>query len=118
MNCDKDSMLPILYGLDVFSTITVAPKPQIEFIKGEPIMNFDILYKELNRTNPMTTPKVEKVIYNNPATIIIFDDGTKSVSKVDAQDTYDKTMGFLLAYVKRFCSHREFKRMIKEYIYD
>ena len=89
-------------------------------------MNFDILYdkmiyNELNRTNSITTPitpKVEKVIYNNPATIIIFDDGTKSVSKVDAQDTYDKTMGFLLAYVKRFCSHREFKRMIKEYIYD
>lgn len=44
--------------------------------------------------------KIEKVIFNNPATIVLFDDGTKSVAKCDGADKYDPFKGYLTALIK------------------
>ena len=45
--------------------------------------------------------KVEKVIFNNPATIIFWSDGTKTVVKCGENDTYDKEKGFFIACAKK-----------------
>lgn len=47
------------------------------------------------------TPK--KVIFNNPATIVIWSDGTKTVVKRQTGDRYNKEAGLALCYVKKFC---------------
>lgn len=44
--------------------------------------------------------KIEKVIFNNPATIVLFDDGTKSVAKCNGADKYDPFKGYLTALIK------------------
>lgn len=45
------------------------------------------------------TPK--KIIFNNPATIVIWSDGSKTVSKCNEEDKYDKVKGFLVCYYKK-----------------
>ena len=47
-----------------------------------------------------TPPKAAKVIFNYPATIVIWEDGTKTVVK--AQDEYfDEEKGFAMAFMKK-----------------
>lgn len=47
------------------------------------------------------TAKPVKVIFNNPATIIIWDDGTKTIVKKQKGDRYDKEKGLALCYMKK-----------------
>ena len=44
---------------------------------------------------------VRKVIYNPPATIVLWEDGTKTVVKCDPRDEYDPKYGFALCYMKK-----------------
>ena len=45
---------------------------------------------------------IVKVMYNNPATIVFWSDGTKSVSKCHGEDKYNPKIGLYLAVLKRF----------------
>ena len=51
-------------------------------------------------------PKIQDVIFHDPATIIYWTDGTKTVVKCQEGDTYDKKMGFLLCVAKKFFGNR------------
>ena len=44
--------------------------------------------------------KIEKVIFNKPATIVLFDDGTKSVAECNGADKYNPFKGYLTALIK------------------
>ena len=46
-------------------------------------------------------PGIKKVIFNNPATIILWVDGTKTVVKAQNGDTFDKEKGLAMAIVKK-----------------
>lgn len=53
-------------------------------------------------SNPIEeTIEPKKVIFNNPATIVIWNDGSKTVSKCNKEDEYDKVKGFLVCYYKK-----------------
>ena len=76
---------------------------------GEPIIKGEI-YKliEEARRGKVTTKRhdwygenIKQVIYADPATIVLWQDGTKTVVKVQDGDTFDPLMGFLLAVCKR-----------------
>lgn len=43
----------------------------------------------------------KKIIFNGPATIVIWDDGTKTVVKQSKNDIYDYEKGFAMCVVKR-----------------
>lgn len=45
--------------------------------------------------------QIKKVVYNNPATIILWKDGSKTVVKCQEGDTYDPETGFVMAYLKK-----------------
>lgn len=45
--------------------------------------------------------KIKKVIFNPPATIILWTDGTKSVVKCQNGEEFDPEKGFALAYLKK-----------------
>lgn len=47
--------------------------------------------------------KPVKVIFNNPATIVLWSDGTKTVVKRQKGDRYNKETGLAMCYVKKFC---------------
>lgn len=59
-------------------------------------------YRSLfNISNSTDDLKVTKVIYHNPATIVFWSDGTKTVVKCGKGDTYDKEKGFYIACAKK-----------------
>ena len=41
------------------------------------------------------------VIFNDPATIVLWEDGTKTVVKCDDKDTYNPTTGLALCFMKK-----------------
>lgn len=46
-------------------------------------------------------PKIKKVIFNNPATIVLWADGDKTVVKCQSGDTFDAEKGLAMAIVKK-----------------
>lgn len=51
-------------------------------------------------------PKAKKVIINDPATVVIWDDGTKTVAKAGDGDEYDARVGLLLCAVRKASNNR------------
>lgn len=46
-------------------------------------------------------PGIEKIIFNYPATIVFFKDGTKEVVKLNDEDVFDARAGVMIALLKR-----------------
>lgn len=64
----------------------------------------------------MPYPGIKKVIFNNPATIILWNDGTKTVVKCNERDTYDPEKGFAMGISKKVLgSYYGFKREMKKW---
>lgn len=62
-------------------------------------------------------PSIDKVIFNEPATIILWDDGSKTVVKCTDGEEYDPATGFAMAYVKKAYGNtgRIFRACQKDY---
>lgn len=50
-------------------------------------------------TNPM--PEVRQVMFNPPATIVYWSDGTKTVARCNEQDTFSEEVGLAMACAKK-----------------
>lgn len=78
--------------------------------------------KELERLiqgSNSTKPAVKNVIFNDPATIIFWTDGTKTVVKCQEGDTYNRETGFVMAYLKKVLGNdntfnKEIERWVPE----
>lgn len=55
----------------------------------------------LNEMYGLGKLKIEKVIFNKPATIVFWSDGTKTVVKAQKKDKYDKEKGLAMAIAKK-----------------
>lgn len=56
------------------------------------------------KTNASVNPfGIDRVIFNGPATIVFWTDGTKTVVKCAEGETYDKKTSILWAYAKKIC---------------
>ena len=65
----------------------------------------------------LKTYDIKRVIFSNPATIIIWKDGTKTIVKCHEGDTYDALKGVALCYMKKVCGskfHKIMKESLKE----
>lgn len=51
--------------------------------------------------NPGCVPQIKDVIFNNPATIVFWADGTKTVVKCQDEDIYDPEKGLAMAISKK-----------------
>lgn len=61
-------------------------------------------------------PNIKKVIFNEPATIVFWDDGTKTVVKAE-DEAFDKEKGLAMAISKKFLGNKgnyynEFKKWV------
>lgn len=54
--------------------------------------------------------RIKQVIFNPPATIILWDNGTKTVVKCCEGDEYDAEKGFYAAYLKGMIGDKKFNR--------
>ncbi len=62
--------------------------------------------KKQNKKKPKGLFVPDKVIFNAPATVVYWTDGTKTVVKCQPGDTFDPLMGFLLAVFKKACGNK------------
>lgn len=51
-------------------------------------------------------PKIKNIIFNGPATIVFWEDGSKTVVKCDKKDIYDPEKGVLWAIVKKYTENQ------------
>lgn len=51
--------------------------------------------------NKNFVPNIKDVIFNCPATIVLWEDGTKTVVKTQGDDTYDPEKGLAMAICKK-----------------
>lgn len=66
----------------------------------------------------MCNVSIRKVIFNDPATIVLWSDGTKTVVKCGPEDSYDMEKGLAMAIVKKMAGndsrfHKVFKKWCK-----
>ena len=62
-------------------------------------------------------PGIKKVIFNDPATIVLWDDGTKTIVKCSEGDTYSEWSGLAFCICKKLMGddfHKAFKYWCKE----
>lgn len=61
-------------------------------------------------------PLIKKVIFNYPATIIIWNDNSKTVVKLMEGDTWDPEKGFAMAYLKKILGTQRLRKEIKTWV--
>lgn len=64
----------------------------------------------------MCSVSIRKVIFNDPATIVMWSDGTKTIVKCGPEDTYDMEKGLAMAIVKKMAGNdNRFHKVFKQY---
>ena len=63
--------------------------------------------------------EIKDVIFNNPATIVLWKDGTKTVVKCQEGDTYSKELGLAMCIAKKYLGNKgNFNEEFKKWIPD
>ena len=62
------------------------------------------------------TIRIEKVIYNNPVTVVIWSDGTKTISKCSPEDVYSPETGVALCMLKRFFGNNKIRDLFNDWV--
>ena len=73
----------------------------------------DGLIKELTRMNLYKNlpSMVNKITYNGPATIVFWNDGTKTVIKCHEGDQFDEVTGFLLCCLRKMMTQHSYSEL-------
>lgn len=79
-----------------------------------------LLNNYFGRKTTMKLPEIKKVIFNEPTTIVLWADGTKTIVKCQKGDTYSKETGLAVAICKKALGNKGnfnevFKKWIPEY---
>ena len=75
------------------------------------------VYTGLGNYAIVPDPKIKRVIFHDPATIVFWDDGTKTVVKCMEGDTYSKEVGLAMCISKKMLGdkfHWTFNHYLKE----
>lgn len=59
--------------------------------------------------------EIEKVTFNDPATVVFWKDGEKTVSKAKNGDKFNKETGLAMAIVRRLCGNRNYNKVFEKY---
>ena len=78
---------------------------KIKLVYKKPILHHiyanNNLFFSPSEININNIPEVKKVIFNDPATIVYWKDGTKTVVKCQKGDDFDPEKGFAMAFLKK-----------------
>lgn len=99
----------------VVSKLMHAMKDAIEYI-GEVPKSETKIQKVTVEKNVKLFPEIKQVIFNDPATIVIWFDDVKTVVKCQEGDTFDKEKGLAMAICKRlYGNESNFNNLIKKW---
>lgn len=117
-NFYSKELLNSLYGSDIMS-----PEEINYILEDNEIMRNTVYDRLFNRFFDNKAPifktffEIEKVIFNGPATIVVWKDNTKTVVKCKDGDTYSKEEAIDQAILKKlFTTNSHHKRVLKDLI--
>lgn len=59
---------------------------------------------------------IDKVMYSNPATIVVWSDGTKTVTKVHGGDVYNPEVGLIMCVLKKLYGSTKVHDLLHQWI--
>lgn len=79
-------------------------------------------FKTYNKKNerkftPLYLPEITEVLFNDPATIVWFEDGSKSVAIAGHDDKYDRETGLATCLIKRVLGNKRYRQIMDVYCY-
>lgn len=80
---------------------------------------WDAAMQSMKEISPFSVrlPLPEKVIFNDPATIVYWDDGTKTVVKCQPGDVFSAETGLITAMLKKYMGNdNTFNRVVNEWL--
>lgn len=86
------------------------------FITGDSEELEDIIeeYGEERRSVNLDS-EIEKVVFNDPATVVFWKDGTKTVSKAAHGDVFNKETGLAIAIVRKLCGNKNYNKVFSKW---
>ena len=77
-------------------------------------------YKTTSKVEEVPDMRIKKVYFNNPMTVVLWEDGTKTMVKCQPGDVYSKETGLAVAIAKKALGNKGnfnevFKKWIPEY---
>lgn len=85
------------------------------------LINYYRYDKEYTKKNDIVrfgtcSVSIRKVIFNDPATVVLWSDGTKTVVKCGPEDKFDTEKGLAMAIVKKMAGNdNRFHKVFKQY---
>lgn len=61
---------------------------------------------------------IKKIMYKPPATIVFWNDGTKTVAVCEKEDTYNRELGFALCVLKKKYGNKKVHDMLDKYVHS
>lgn len=77
----------------------------VSYSQSDCDITYNLYKKYMNNTNS-TLPEIKDVIFNNPATIVFWADGTKTVVQSRGDDIYDPEKGLAMAISKKIMGNK------------
>lgn len=74
------------------------------------------IFFDLLETKPSGKLEIKRVVFNDPATIVFWKDGTKTVVKCSKGDTFSKESGIAMCFMKKMYGNgNEYHKIFKEH---
>lgn len=97
---------------------TKTEKPNVKVIKDvRPSVRTAYNKKNEKNFKPLFIPKIKDVMFRNPATIVWFEDGSKTVAIAGHGDKYDKEVGLAICMLKRVLGNKEYRAIMDKWCY-
>ncbi len=106
--------------MEIYTEYGHAPIMKGEFLSGVfEASNLKAKAIEHLKSFDLAVPQIKNVVFNDPATVVMWSDGTKTVVKCQPGDSYSKETGLALCIAKKFLGNKSnfnevFKRWIPE----
>ena len=99
-----------IYGIDYVSSVETLTETMKRLNERTPL-------GKMNRQKSEMLDKIKNVIFNNPATIVFWADGTKTVVKCEHED-FDPEKGLAMAIVKKTMAnnHSYYNEIFKKWM--
>lgn len=96
-----------------FSEIVYTPGGELR-VNTNP--STEVSFKCCSQKPEPALPEIKKVVFNNPATIILWDDGTKTIVKAHNEE-YDPEKGLAIAIAKKALGNKgNYYETIKKWV--
>lgn len=104
------------YPMGIIGSVTVNSGEQLERMIEQ--LSINLMDAKVGKfiLRP-TYIEIERVIFNDPATIVFWQDGTKTVVKATQGETFNPYLGVVMCYLKRVLGENEYaakKRMFNK----